>query len=533
MYGAVPPKSKVTARKPDDHTVEMQPLMVDPYFDKNFAPEVSFLFSQSMHPPQKCSHLLSMIVCTQPSTFSSFKIAAVISVVCLILVIGIAVSSRGEPQEMSQTEKTDPFYVNKLTKMMMPNGWIRLRAATTATSSYTKPTGYIYLSQYEYGGDSCDEESLQIQHGTVTGVCVAGQDVYGDMSTSGVYTCSEKNDKVIWELEHFNSTDCTGDSLKVYKYEYPSGCSVGDKIDSKYVFQAGCSKTADKAPYNDVKAAGYLLGSAITDAKCDTGDEFYYSWVKTNACLKGLDDGQGSRKFTDCSGMAVTVSLYSDPECAKEEYSSVTSFECDVTDDYFYYYYDDNSGEDGATANAALPSDDAAKVDDDDKHIVDDDGTENYSGNVTYYADDAEDDKNTGDDDPSDDTPVAGKPKKPKPAAAPTASSSWFGRRKLLEEYTLFKKSQRNQMDHTRQLRTDDTDDKGDDDDGERVAKTPAPSAEDDDTSNNDDLAIFRNFVFGKCMIDGKEDLTKPPTTPAPTGASASTSSVVATSTPQ
>ena len=48
MYGAVPPKSKVTARKPDDNTVEMQPLMVDPYFDKNFAPEVSFLSLQSI-----------------------------------------------------------------------------------------------------------------------------------------------------------------------------------------------------------------------------------------------------------------------------------------------------------------------------------------------------------------------------------------------------------------------------------------------------------------------------------------------------
>ena len=25
-----------------------------------------------------------------------------------------------------------------------------------------------------------------------------------------------------------------------------------------------------------------------------------------------------------------------------QEYSSATSFECDVTDDYFYYYYDDS-----------------------------------------------------------------------------------------------------------------------------------------------------------------------------------------------
>merc|ERR1719201_2954014 len=153
--------------------------------------------------------------------------------------------------------------------------------------------------------------------------------------------------------------------------------------------------------------------------------------------------------------MAVTVSLYSDPECAKEEYSSVTSFECDVTDDYFYYYYDDNTDAgDGATADAALPSDDAAKVDDDDKHIVDDDGTENYGGNATYYADD-------GDDDPTDDTPVAGKVTKPKPKPPATP---WFGgRRKLLEEYTLFKSNQRKQI-VTRRLRTDDIDDKGDDD---------------------------------------------------------------------
>jgi hypothetical protein len=47
--------------------------------------------------------------------------------------------------------------------------------------------------------------------------------------------------------------------------------------------------------------------------------------------------------FSTLLGMAVTVSLYSDPFCATEEYSSVTSFECDVTDDYFYYYYDDKS----------------------------------------------------------------------------------------------------------------------------------------------------------------------------------------------
>ena len=107
------------------------------------------------------------------------------------------------------------------------------------------------------------------------------------MSTSGVYSCHEDSDNVVWEFEHFNSTDCTGNSLKVYKYEYPKGCNVGDKIDSKYVFQAGCGTKTTSAPYNDIKTGGYLLGSAITDASCDAGDEFYYSWVKTNTCLKG------------------------------------------------------------------------------------------------------------------------------------------------------------------------------------------------------------------------------------------------------
>jgi len=52
--------------------------------------------------------------------------------------------------------------------------------------------------------------------------------------------------------------------------------------------------------------------------------------------------------------MAVTVSLYSDPACSKEEYSSVTSFECDVTDDYFYYYYDDKSAEAAGEDDAAV-----------------------------------------------------------------------------------------------------------------------------------------------------------------------------------
>ena len=133
-------------------------------------------------------------------------------------------------------------------------------------------------------------------------MCVAGQDIYGDVSTSGVYTCSNEKDKVVWEFQHFNSTDCTGQSLKVYRYEYPSGCSIGDKVDSEYVFQAGCSQS-NVPPYSDMTTSGYLLGSAITDENCDAGDEFYYSWVKTDSCLKGLDSGQGSRKFTECSGI--------------------------------------------------------------------------------------------------------------------------------------------------------------------------------------------------------------------------------------
>lgn len=40
MYGAVPPKMK--RPDPQADAVEMQPLMVDPYFDKSFAPEVNY-----------------------------------------------------------------------------------------------------------------------------------------------------------------------------------------------------------------------------------------------------------------------------------------------------------------------------------------------------------------------------------------------------------------------------------------------------------------------------------------------------------
>ena len=44
MYGAVPPKMKRPDPQHQDTQVEMQPLMVDPYFDKNFAPEVKYIF---------------------------------------------------------------------------------------------------------------------------------------------------------------------------------------------------------------------------------------------------------------------------------------------------------------------------------------------------------------------------------------------------------------------------------------------------------------------------------------------------------
>jgi len=111
-------------------------------------------------------------------------------------------------------------------------------------------------SQYEYGGKECDEKTLQIQHGTVTGICVAGQDVYGDVSTSGVYACTTETNQVVWTFEHFNSTDCTGESIKVYKYEYPNGCSIGDKVDSNYVFQAGCSQSTS-APYSGMRATSF------------------------------------------------------------------------------------------------------------------------------------------------------------------------------------------------------------------------------------------------------------------------------------
>lgn len=487
MYGATKPK--LTRPNPQgnsaaDDNEQMQPLMVDPYFDKSFSPE--------------------------PNTFSAFKLAAVVTTIAIIIVIGIAVTSRGSLDERSQNEKTDPFYVNKLSRMMMPNGWIRLRAATTAASKYTKPTGYIFLSQYEYGGTQCDEETLQIQHGTVTGVCVSGQDAYGDMSTSGVYSCKNQDDKIVWEFEQFNSTDCTGDTLKVSKYEYPVGCSVGDKIDEKYVFQAGCTQQT-VAPYTDITKDGYLLGSAITDASCDAGDEFYYSWVKTNTCLKGLDEGQGSRKFSECSGMSVTVSLFTDPDCSKQEYSSATSFECDVTDDYFYYYYDDKSTEEGTDA----------------MHVTDDAVIPPSAGNATtataaagaaampsatagalqkkagaksadYYADDDEaDDKEAaaeGDDstDEIEEGDDAGRRKRAR------------ARKLLLKEYTTFKSqsSLRQGSRGSDRRRVAEADD-------DKASPPPAPAihqgADDDadDDSANDDLAIFRNFVFGKCVSQG------------------------------
>jgi hypothetical protein len=318
-------------------------------------------------------------------------------------------------------------------------------------------------------------------------MCVAGQDIYGDVATSGVYTCSTEKDKVVWEFQHFNSTDCTGNTLKVFKYEYPNGCSVGDKVDASYVFQAGCSENT-VAPYTELTKSGYLLGSAVTDEECDAGDEFYYSWVKTDACLKGLDNGQGSRKFSECSGMAVTVSLYKDPLCAVEEYSSVTSFECDVTDDYFYYYYDDGSNGEGSATDDGDDGDDAGTAaggeDDDDAAIAADDDAKGSSyGNETYYADDKEGDDDAenddGDDGEDDDatakqTAPATKTGKKKPSTRRRNRRSLLSDRRSYEGVSLRRLS----------------DDK------------PTP-AEDDDAANNDDLAIFRNYVFGQCLNNG------------------------------
>ena len=137
------------------------------FFLPSFLPSLlpSFLhsFLSPFLSPFLSSRGVHFIFEPKPNTFSAFKLAAVVSTIAIILVIGIAVSQRGAVDERSQAEKTDPFYVNKLSKMMMPNGWVRLRAATTASSKYTTPTGYIFLSQYEYGGDTCDENSLQVK----------------------------------------------------------------------------------------------------------------------------------------------------------------------------------------------------------------------------------------------------------------------------------------------------------------------------------------------------------------------------------
>ena len=425
----------------------------------------------------------------------------------IILVIVIAVTSQTSLDERSQNEKTDPFYVNKLSRMMMPNGWIRLRAATTASSKYTKPTGYIFLSQYEYGSSTCDETSLQIQHGTVTGVCVAGQNVYGEMSTSGVYSCKNEDDKIVWEFEQFNSTDCTGDTLKVSKYEYPVGCSVGDKVDKKYVFQAGCTQQT-VAPYTDITKDGYLLGSAITDASCDAGDEFYYSWVKTNTCLKGLDQGQGSRKFSECSGMAVTVSLYQDPECAKEEYSSVTSFECDVTDDYFYYYYDDRSASEAEKVETDSMHVDDASVTLTNSTMKPASGAGVTAKNAEYYADDDEaDDKEAAkEDDDSTDQIEEGDDESRRMRRARARKLS------LLNEYHQQRLLRQGDSNHNGRMLNDASRRKLADDD----KSTSAGGDDDDDDGANDDLAIFRNFVFGKCVSQGHMTGGVPTPPPAP-----------------
>ena len=48
MYGTVPPKPKVRRQTDNESAVEMEPLMVDPYFDKNFAPEVFFFHENNI-----------------------------------------------------------------------------------------------------------------------------------------------------------------------------------------------------------------------------------------------------------------------------------------------------------------------------------------------------------------------------------------------------------------------------------------------------------------------------------------------------
>ena len=53
MYGAVPPKMK--RPDPQGDAVEMQPLMVDPYFDKSFAPEVNYYLTSFLNIEIKCS----------------------------------------------------------------------------------------------------------------------------------------------------------------------------------------------------------------------------------------------------------------------------------------------------------------------------------------------------------------------------------------------------------------------------------------------------------------------------------------------
>ena len=73
MYGAVPPKSKITARKADDNTVEMQPLMVDPYFDKNFAPEVIIPFVESFGTHRLVVDLIFFFCCYLPCSQVLFR----------------------------------------------------------------------------------------------------------------------------------------------------------------------------------------------------------------------------------------------------------------------------------------------------------------------------------------------------------------------------------------------------------------------------------------------------------------------------
>ena len=116
---------------------------------------------------------------------------------------------------------------------------------------------------------------------------------------------------------------------------------------------------------------------------------------------------------------------------------------------------------------------------------ADDDGP-NVGMNETYYSDDDEESDKKNDDGKESGDVIEGDDK---------------GRRRaLLEEYKVFRQNFRSgtsSASYLRKLAEDESD----------IDEKPAPIvngvADDDENSNNDDLAIFRNFVFGKCLSKG------------------------------